>query len=182
MIGIFASFIVGRRLSASTAAVAGTVAGLVNGAGLTTSLLMGGSNFLSTDYCYCSNHFSNVPCRVVGAVEAVAEGGGFGGGGYSGGGGGFGGGEHQVHGNENRNNRNRHLSKTQEIQQPSFKRWLKHFFHMPAANRFFNKQDQQAIAQAVTEAEHGHVGEIQVVIEGAYSFKRSVLSKYPCTC
>ncbi|WP_180172045.1 TPM domain-containing protein [Acinetobacter sp. YH12023] len=57
-------------------------------------------------------------------------------------------------------------SKTQEIQQPSFKRWLKHFFYMPAANRFFNKQDQQAIAQAVTEAEHGHVGEIQVVIEG----------------
>lgn len=56
--------------------------------------------------------------------------------------------------------------KTQEIQQPSFKRWLKHFFYMPAANRFFNKQDQQAIAQAVTEAEHGHVGEIQVVIEG----------------
>ncbi|WP_180056239.1 MULTISPECIES: TPM domain-containing protein [unclassified Acinetobacter] len=56
--------------------------------------------------------------------------------------------------------------KTQEIQQPSFKRWLKHFFFMPAANRFFNKQDQQAIAQAVTEAEHGHVGEIQVVIEG----------------
>ncbi|MGE8684874.1 MAG: TPM domain-containing protein [Acinetobacter sp.] len=56
--------------------------------------------------------------------------------------------------------------KTQERQQPSFKRWLKHFFYMPAANRFFNKQDQQAIAQAVTEAEHGHVGEIQVVIEG----------------
>lgn len=56
--------------------------------------------------------------------------------------------------------------KTQEIQQPSFKRWLKHFLYMPAANRFFNKQDQQAIAQAVTEAEQGHVGEIQVVIEG----------------
>ena len=56
--------------------------------------------------------------------------------------------------------------KTQEIQQPSFKRWLKHFFYMPAVNRFFNKQDQQAIAQAVTAAEHGHVGEIQVVIEG----------------
>lgn len=56
--------------------------------------------------------------------------------------------------------------KTQEIHKPSFKRWLKHFLFMPAANRFFNKQDQQAIAQAVTEAEHGHVGEIQVVIEG----------------
>lgn len=56
--------------------------------------------------------------------------------------------------------------KTQERQQPSFKRWLKHFFYMPAANRFFNQQDQQVIAQAVTAAEHGHVGEIQVVIEG----------------
>lgn len=56
--------------------------------------------------------------------------------------------------------------KTQEIHKPSFKRWLKHFLYMPAANRFFNKQDQHAIAQAVTEAEQGHVGEIQVVIEG----------------
>lgn len=45
VIGIFASFIVGKRLSASTAAVAGTVAGLVNGAGLLTSLLMGGAIF-----------------------------------------------------------------------------------------------------------------------------------------
>ncbi|OTG81419.1 hypothetical protein B9T33_07065 [Acinetobacter sp. ANC 5054] len=56
--------------------------------------------------------------------------------------------------------------KTQEIHKPSFKRWFKHFFYMPAANRYFNKQDQHAIAQAVTAAEQGHVGEIQVVIEG----------------
>ncbi len=37
---------------------------------------------------------------------------------------------------------------------------------MPASKRFFNQQDQYAIAQAVAAAEHGHIGEIQVVIEG----------------
>ena len=56
--------------------------------------------------------------------------------------------------------------KLKEKAQPSFKRWLKHFFHMPASKRYFNKQDQHAIAQAVNLAEQGHVGEIQVVIEG----------------
>ena len=56
--------------------------------------------------------------------------------------------------------------KLDEVVQPSFKRWLKHLLHMPASKRFFNQQDQYAIAQAVTEAEQGHVGEIQVVIEG----------------
>lgn len=56
--------------------------------------------------------------------------------------------------------------KLKEHAQPSFKRWLKHFFYMPATKRFFSKQDQHAIALAVEEAEHGHVGEIQVVIEG----------------
>jgi len=56
--------------------------------------------------------------------------------------------------------------KTEEVNQPSFKRWLKHFLYMPATKRYFFKQDQAAIAQAVAEAEHDHVGEIQVVIEG----------------
>lgn len=56
--------------------------------------------------------------------------------------------------------------KLDEVVQPSIKRWLKHLLHMPASKRFFNQQDQHAIAQAVTEAEQGHVGEIQVVIEG----------------
>lgn len=56
--------------------------------------------------------------------------------------------------------------KLDEIVQPSFKRWLKHLLHMPASKRFFNQQDQYAIAQAVAAAEHGHIGEIQVVIEG----------------
>ncbi|TCH64009.1 TPM domain-containing protein [Acinetobacter sp. ANC 4862] len=56
--------------------------------------------------------------------------------------------------------------KIEEVSQPSFKRWLKHFLYMPATKRYFSKQDQAAIAQAVSEAEYGHVGEIQVVIEG----------------
>ena len=50
--------------------------------------------------------------------------------------------------------------------EPSLKRWLKHFFFMPAAKRYFSKQDRYEIAQAVKQAEQGHVGEIQVVIEG----------------
>ena len=57
--------------------------------------------------------------------------------------------------------------KLEEHTQPSFKRWLKHFFYVPATKRFFSKQDQHVIALAVEEAEHGHVGEIQVVIEGS---------------
>lgn len=56
--------------------------------------------------------------------------------------------------------------KLQERVQPSVKRWLKHFFYMPASKRYFSKQDQFEIAQAVKLAEEGHVGEIQVVIEG----------------
>ena len=56
--------------------------------------------------------------------------------------------------------------KIEEIAQPSFKRWFKHFFFMPATKRYFSKQDQYEIAQAVQHAEQGHVGEIQVVIEG----------------
>lgn len=50
--------------------------------------------------------------------------------------------------------------------QPSLKRWFKHTFYLSNTKRFFSKQDQYAIAQAVAEAEHGHVGEIQVVLEG----------------
>jgi uncharacterized membrane protein len=56
--------------------------------------------------------------------------------------------------------------KLQEQVQPSFKRWLKHVLYMPASKRYFSKQDQHAIAQTVKQAEEGHVGEIQVVIEG----------------
>ena len=36
---------------------------------------------------------------------------------------------------------------------PSVKRWLKHFFYLPATKRFFNVQDQHAIAEAVKTKE-----------------------------
>jgi len=49
---------------------------------------------------------------------------------------------------------------------PSFKRWCKHFFYISLTKRYFSAQDQTAIATAVQQAEQGHVGEIQVVIEG----------------
>ena len=56
--------------------------------------------------------------------------------------------------------------KLQQSVVPSFARWLKHFLYMPASKRYFSKPDQLAIAEAVKQAEQGHVGEIQVVIEG----------------
>lgn len=56
--------------------------------------------------------------------------------------------------------------KLQAQVQPSLGRCLKHFFYLPLAQRMFNKADQQAIAAAVQAAERGHIGEIQVVIEG----------------
>ncbi|PKF36764.1 TPM domain-containing protein [Acinetobacter proteolyticus] len=50
--------------------------------------------------------------------------------------------------------------------QPSLKRWFKHFLYVSSAHRYFSKQDRAEIAKAVQQAEKGHVGEIQVVIEG----------------
>lgn len=50
--------------------------------------------------------------------------------------------------------------------QPSLQRWLKHFFYVSSAHRYFSKQDRLDIAETVQQAEKGHVGEIQVVIEG----------------
>ncbi|WP_228147442.1 TPM domain-containing protein [Acinetobacter sp. ANC 3813] len=82
--GIIGSYVVGNRLSAATAAVAGTVAGLVNGAGLITSLLIG-----------CGIFFLLITALAQVIFQALLSGGGRGGGsggGYSGGGGGFGGG------------------------------------------------------------------------------------------
>lgn len=89
--GIVGSFIVGKRLSASTAAVAGTVAGLVNGAGLVTSLLIGGGIFFLLITALAQTIFQ-LFLASSGSGRGGRGGGGFGGGGYSGGGGGFGGG------------------------------------------------------------------------------------------
>lgn len=89
--GIIGSFIVGKPLSASTAAVAGTVAGLVNGAGLVTSLLIGGGIFFLLITAIAQTIFQLFLASA--GRGGGGRGGGFGGGGgYSGGGGGFGGG------------------------------------------------------------------------------------------
>lgn len=85
--GVIASYIVGRRLSASTAAVAGLVAGLVNGAGLITSLLLAGGIFV-----LLISSIAQLVLQMFLSGGGRGGGGGFGGGGYRGGGGGFGGG------------------------------------------------------------------------------------------
>lgn len=89
--GAIGSFVVGKRLSASTAAVAGTVAGLVNGAGLVTSLLIGGGIFFLLITTLAQTIFQLFLSSGGGGGRG-GRGGGFGGSGYSGGGGGFGGG------------------------------------------------------------------------------------------
>ncbi|MFD1438159.1 TPM domain-containing protein [Acinetobacter terrae] len=89
--GIIGSFIFGKGLSASTAAVAGTVAGLVNGAGLVTSLLIGGGIFFLLITAIAQTIFQLFLASA--GRGGGGRGGGFGGGGgFSGGGGGFGGG------------------------------------------------------------------------------------------
>ena len=88
--GIMASFVVGRGLSASTAAVAATAAGLLNGAGLVTSLLIGAGIFFLLITALAQTVFQ---LFLASAGRGGGRGGGFGGGGgFSGGGGGFGGG------------------------------------------------------------------------------------------
>ena len=88
--GVIGSYIVGNRLSAATAAVAGTVAGLVNGAGLVTSLLIGGGIFFLLITALAQLVFQAF--LSGGGGGGGGSGRGSGGGGYRGGGGGFGGG------------------------------------------------------------------------------------------
>ncbi|WP_180077578.1 YgcG family protein [Acinetobacter sp. YH12208] len=88
--GVIASMIFGRKLSAATAAVAGTAAGLVNGMGLIASLMIGAGVFflLVTSLAQLILH-----AFLAGGGRGGGSGrGGFGGGGFGGGGGGFGGG------------------------------------------------------------------------------------------
>ena len=88
--GVIGSMIFGKRLSAATAAVAGTAAGLVNGIGLLASLMIGVGIFflLVTSIAQLILH-----AFLAGGGRGGGSGrGGFGGGGFGGGGGGFGGG------------------------------------------------------------------------------------------
>lgn len=88
--GVIGSMIFGKRLSAATAAVAGTAAGLVNGLGLVASLMIGAGIFflLVTSIAQLILH-----AFLAGGGRGGGSGrGGFGGGGFGGGGGSFGGG------------------------------------------------------------------------------------------
>lgn len=87
--GVIASMIFGRKLSAATAAVAGTAAGLVNGMGLIASLMIGAGVFflLVTSLAQLILY-----AFMAGGGRGGGGRGGFGGGGFGGGGGGFGGG------------------------------------------------------------------------------------------
>ncbi|WP_119690402.1 TPM domain-containing protein [Acinetobacter soli] len=93
VVGIFASFIVGNRLSAATAGVAGIAAGIISGVGIITSLLAGLGIFL-----LLVTSLAQLIFQLFASGGGRGGGGGFGGGGfgggggYSGGGGGFGGG------------------------------------------------------------------------------------------
>ncbi|MCU4538855.1 TPM domain-containing protein [Acinetobacter bereziniae] len=90
VVGIFASFIVGNRLSAAVAGVTATAAGLIYGSGIVMSLILGFGVFflLITSLAQLI-----LQMFLSGGGRGGGSGGSFGGGGgYSGGGGGFGGG------------------------------------------------------------------------------------------
>ncbi|MBJ9901256.1 TPM domain-containing protein [Acinetobacter bereziniae] len=89
--GIFASFIIGNRLSAAVAGVTATAAGLIYGSGIVMSLILGFGVFF-----LLITSLAQLILQMFlsgGGRGGSGGGGGFGGGGgYSGGGGGFGGG------------------------------------------------------------------------------------------
>ncbi|GAB3049987.1 TPM domain-containing protein [Acinetobacter apis] len=62
-------------------------------------------------------------------------------------------------------------SKYKYGQDQSLKRWFKHAFYFTQPSRFFAKSDYDLIADAVKQAEEGHIGEIQVVIEAHLPIK-----------
>ena len=91
IIGIFASFVIGNRLSASVAGVTAFAAGLIYGSGIGMSLVLGFGIFFLLITSFAQLIFQMF--LSGGGRGGGSSGGGFGGGsGYSGGGGGFGGG------------------------------------------------------------------------------------------
>lgn len=90
IMGIFASFIIGNRLSASVAGVTAFAAGLIYGSGILMSLVLGFGIFFLLITSLAQLIFQMF---LSGGGRGGSSGGGFGGGGgYTGGGGGFGGG------------------------------------------------------------------------------------------
>lgn len=95
LVGVVASYAVGNRLSAATAAVAGVTAGIVNGMGIVASLLIGLGIFILLITTIAHILLQHVLARIGGGGSGRGgSGGGSSGGssGYRGGGGGFGGG------------------------------------------------------------------------------------------
>ncbi|MFW2077669.1 TPM domain-containing protein [Acinetobacter sp. ULE_I010] len=89
IVGIFASFIIGNRLSAAVAGVTAAAAGMIYGSGIIMSLIMGFGIFFLLITSLAQLIFQ----MFLSGGGRGGGGGGFGGGGgYSGGGGGFGGG------------------------------------------------------------------------------------------
>ena len=89
VIGVLASSFLGNRLSAAVAGVTGTAAGLIYGAGIVTSFMMGFGIF----FLILTSIAQLIFQMFLSGSSRGGRGGGFGGGGgYSGGGGGFGGG------------------------------------------------------------------------------------------
>ncbi len=87
--GVFASFIVGNRLSASVAGVTAAAAGMIYGSGIVMSLVLGFGVF----FLLITSIAQLILQMFTSGGGRGGSGGGFGGGGgYSGGGGGFGGG------------------------------------------------------------------------------------------
>lgn len=66
----------------------------------------------------------------------------------------------------------------QEQMHPSLKRWLKHLFYFKSSKSVINPSQAQQIADAIRDAEQGHRGEIQVIIEG--SLPNAVAFEHNC--
>ncbi|MFC3902964.1 TLP18.3, Psb32 and MOLO-1 founding protein of phosphatase [Acinetobacter marinus] len=62
--------------------------------------------------------------------------------------------------------------------QPSLKRWFKHLFYFKSSKSVINPSQAQQIADAIRDAEQGHRGEIQVIIEG--SLPNAVAFEHNC--
>lgn len=91
-VGVFASFIIGNRLSASVAGVTAFAAGLIYGSGIVMSLIMGFGIFFLLITSFAQLIFQMFLSGGGRGGGGSSGGFGGGGGGYSGGGGGFGGG------------------------------------------------------------------------------------------
>lgn len=69
--------------------------------------------------------------------------------------------------NKNEDMISSHQVEKDQVPRINLTRWFRHFCYMPWRTRhYFNQQARQHIRQAVTQAESGHAGEIEVIIEG----------------